>query len=81
MSKVQLPSLTGFGNQALLLVINAVLSLAFIDQLYNHDLPCPLCILQRVGFTLIGLMILLNLRSYRLQVPVKLGSSRLGQPK
>ncbi len=63
MSKVQLPSLTGFGNQALLLVINAVLSLAFIDQLYNHDLPCPLCILQRVGFTLIGLMILLNLRA------------------
>lgn len=63
MSKVLLPSLTGLGNQVLLLVVNTVLTLAFIDQFYNHDLPCPLCILQRVGFTLIGLMLLLNLRS------------------
>lgn len=62
MSKGQLPSFTGMGNQALLLVINAVLTLAFMDQLYHHDLPCPLCILQRVGFTLIGLIILLNIR-------------------
>jgi len=63
MSKLALPSLSGIGNITLLLVINLVLTLAFMDQFYNHDLPCPLCILQRMGFTLIGLMFLLNIRS------------------
>lgn len=63
MSKLTLPSLTGLGNISLLFIINLVLSLAFLDQLFNHDLPCPLCILQRMGFILIGLMFLLNIRS------------------
>ena len=63
MSKLTLPSLSGLGNIVLLLIINLVLTLAFLDQFINHDLPCPLCILQRMGFTLIGLMFLLNIRS------------------
>jgi len=62
MNKLQLPSLSGLGNLVLLLIINLVLTLAFVDQFYNHDLPCPLCILQRVGFTLVGIIILLNIR-------------------
>ncbi len=63
MTKLTLPSFSGVGNIVLLMVINLVLTLAFLDQLINHDLPCPLCILQRMGFTLIGLMFLLNIRS------------------
>ena len=63
MSKLQLLTPSGLGNLVLLLIINLVLTLAFVDQLYNHDLPCPLCILQRVSFTLIGLIILLNIRA------------------
>jgi len=51
MSKFTLPSLSGLGNIVLLLVINLVLTLAFLDQFINHDLPCPLCILQRMAFT------------------------------
>ena len=63
MSQFTLPSLSGLGNLLILFIINLVLTLAFLDQFYNHDLPCPLCILQRVGFTLIGLMYLLNIRA------------------
>lgn len=63
MSKFGWPSLSGLGNLLLLLVINLVLTLAFLDQFINHDLPCPLCILQRMGFILIGLIFLLNIRS------------------
>jgi disulfide bond formation protein DsbB len=38
-----------------------VLVLAFADQLWFRDLPCPLCILQRVGFIAAGFGIALNL--------------------
>lgn len=44
-----------------LLGIGTVLSLAFIDQLWFRDLPCPLCILQRAGFFAAGFGIALNL--------------------
>jgi disulfide bond formation protein DsbB len=44
-----------------LLAIGTVLALAFIDQLWFRDLPCPLCILQRAGFFAAGLGIALNL--------------------
>ncbi|XSG82357.1 MAG: disulfide bond formation protein B [Methyloligella sp. ZOD6] len=44
-----------------LLAICIVLSFAFADQLLYHDLPCPLCLLQRAGFFAAGFGIALNL--------------------
>ena len=44
-----------------LVAIDTVLVLAFADQLWFRDLPCPLCILQRVGFIAAGFCIALNL--------------------
>ena len=44
-----------------LLGIGTVLALAFIDQIWFGDLPCPLCILQRAGFFAAGFGIALNL--------------------
>jgi len=44
-----------------LLGISTVLTLAFVDQLWFKDLPCPLCILQRAGFFTAGFGIALNL--------------------
>jgi disulfide bond formation protein DsbB len=44
-----------------LIAVDTVLALAFIDQLWFRDLPCPLCILQRVGFTVAGVGLALNL--------------------
>lgn len=42
--------------------ISLVLLMAFFFQFALHELPCPLCSLQRIGFTLIGIGFLLNLR-------------------
>jgi len=39
-----------------------VLALAFVFQMLLHELPCPLCLLQRLGFFGIALGFLLNLR-------------------
>jgi len=44
-----------------LIAVDTVLVLAFIDQLWFHDLPCPLCILQRAGFIAAGFGLALNL--------------------
>ena len=44
-----------------LLAITAVLVFAFDDQFLKDDLPCPLCLLQRAGFTLAGFGLVLNL--------------------
>ena len=44
-----------------LVAVDTVLVLAFIDQLWFRDLPCPLCILQRAGFTAAGFGLALNL--------------------
>ena len=44
-----------------LLAIDAVLLLAFADQLWFHELPCPLCILSRAAFIAAGFGIALNL--------------------
>jgi len=49
-------------NTLELLGILAVLFIAFLFQVLLHDLPCPLCLLQRVGFFGIALGFLLNLR-------------------
>jgi len=44
-----------------LLGIGALLTLAFVDQLWFGELPCPLCILQRAGLIAAGFGIALNL--------------------
>lgn len=50
-----------FLNALALLGISALLTFAFIDQVVFFDLPCPLCILQRLGFALAGFGFVLNL--------------------
>jgi disulfide bond formation protein DsbB len=42
--------------------ISVSLLIAFYYQLALHDLPCPLCLLQRVGMIMIGFGFLLNVR-------------------
>lgn len=49
-------TLNGLG----LLAICAVLMVAFYDQFAGDDLPCPLCLLQRVGFVAVGFGLCLN---------------------
>lgn len=44
-----------------LIAVDTVLALAFFDQLWFSDLPCPLCILQRAAFTAAGFGLALNL--------------------
>jgi disulfide bond formation protein DsbB len=48
-------------NALALIALDTVLVLAFVDQLWFRDLPCPLCILQRAGFFAAGFGIALNL--------------------
>lgn len=47
-------------NALALAAVCAVLTLAFWDQFSASDLPCPLCILQRAGFGLLGFALALN---------------------
>jgi disulfide bond formation protein DsbB len=47
-------------NALALMAVDTVLALAFVDQLWFSDLPCPLCILQRAGFTAAGFGLALN---------------------
>ena len=44
-----------------LILVDTVLALAFVDQLWFRDLPCPICILQRAGFTAAGFGLALNI--------------------
>lgn len=62
MSKQTFPSLAALGNQLALLAVNGTLAYAFFDQLFFGELPCPLCLMQRVGFVLIGFALVLNIR-------------------
>jgi disulfide bond formation protein DsbB len=43
--------------------ICAVLGVAFYYQFVQGELPCPLCALQRVGFIVVGIALVLNLRT------------------
>lgn len=45
-----------------LLAVSTVLAAAFFDQIVFHDLPCPLCLLQRAGFVGAGVGLALNVR-------------------
>ena len=47
-------------NALALMAVDTVLVLAFVDQLWFSDLPCPLCILQRAGLTAAGFGLALN---------------------
>jgi disulfide bond formation protein DsbB len=53
---------SAFFNLLALLGITAILVLAFAWQIVFNELPCPLCLLQRLAFILAGIGILLNLR-------------------
>ena len=44
-----------------LILVDTVLALAFVDQLWFRDLPCPLCILQRAAFFAAGFGLALNI--------------------
>ncbi|MDY7545190.1 disulfide bond formation protein B [Glaciimonas sp. Gout2] len=45
-----------------LLGISLSLTIAFYYQLALHELPCPLCLLQRVGLIAVGIGFLMNVR-------------------
>lgn len=45
-----------------ILGIQFILILALGFQIFLHDLPCPLCLLQRIGFFGIAIGLLMNLR-------------------
>jgi disulfide bond formation protein DsbB len=45
-----------------LYAIAVLLSAAFAAQLFNNELPCPLCLLQRVMFALLAVGPILNIR-------------------
>jgi disulfide bond formation protein DsbB len=62
LTKQAFPSLAGLGNQLALAAIIGMLSYAFVDQLYFGELPCPLCLMQRMGFVIIGFALVLNIR-------------------
>jgi disulfide bond formation protein DsbB len=51
-----------FGNWLGAMAVSGVLLAALVLQFAQHELPCPLCMLQRVAFVLCGFGFLLNLR-------------------
>ena len=61
-SKLSVPSLAALGNQLVLLAVIGVLAYAFVDQLFFGELPCPLCLMQRIAFVIIGFALVLNIR-------------------
>lgn len=61
MSNFSIPSLIRFANFLGFLGVATILVMAFVLQITLNELPCPLCLLQRVGFMLIMLGFLMNL--------------------
>lgn len=55
-------SFTAILNMLGLLGISFALTVAFYYQLALGELPCPLCLLQRAGFIVIGMGFLFNMR-------------------
>jgi disulfide bond formation protein DsbB len=49
-------------NAVGLYALAAVLAAAYAAQLLLHELPCPLCLLQRLQFTLLAIGPILNVR-------------------
>jgi disulfide bond formation protein DsbB len=54
--------LVRFGNWLGAMAIAGMLLAAFVLQFVQHELPCPLCLLQRIAFVLCGFGFLMNLR-------------------
>lgn len=48
-------------NAVALAGVSSILVFAFGYQFINHDIPCPLCLLQRAGLILVGLGFQMNL--------------------
>lgn len=48
-------------NSLGLLALSAALGFALADQLIYHDLPCPLCLLQRMAMFAAGIGLVLNI--------------------
>lgn len=55
------PELSRTLNALGMLAVSLVLLLAYVYQLKLYELPCPLCLLQRVGFVAVGVGLGLNL--------------------
>ncbi len=55
------PELSRTLNALATFAVGVVLLLAFFYQLKLYELPCPLCLLQRVGFVAVGVGLGLNL--------------------
>lgn len=53
---VQFRNLNALG----LIAISLVMAYAEYSQLFQHELPCPLCLLQRIGFVAVMFSLLLN---------------------
>lgn len=49
-------------NALLILILVGVLLSAFGVQFFEHEVPCPLCMLQRLGMIGVATAVLLNLR-------------------
>jgi disulfide bond formation protein DsbB len=56
------PSIARTLNAVGLLAVSLVLIAAFLDQFLLGELPCPLCLLQRVGFMGAALGLALNVK-------------------
>jgi disulfide bond formation protein DsbB len=54
------PELARMLNSVGLLAVCALLAAGFFFQIAWHELPCPLCLLQRVGFVAVGFGLALN---------------------
>lgn len=55
------PALARTLNALGLIALSGGLAIAFLDQFIKGDLPCPICLLQRVGLTAVGVGLALNL--------------------
>lgn len=55
------PELSRTLNALGMLAVSVVLTMAYFYQLKLYELPCPLCLLQRVGFVAVGVGLGLNL--------------------
>lgn len=51
-----------WANTIGLCLLCVILTLAFVDQIGLHELPCPLCLLQRICFVAVGLCLCMNLK-------------------
>lgn len=49
-------------NAAALVGVCISLLMAFFLQIFNGEIPCPLCMLQRVGLMMVGFGLFLNVR-------------------